>query len=132
MIEPWNISMFNRFSVVLLQQLYEKFPRTIEVRAEDIYKPIISECEKLESPFLAFCLPNDVVEYLNAEDFITYRSRLGGGEGFSDVRLTSKGLALFDGVGASIDSSDSIVRIGNAEVTKEMARRMTGAVLVRV
>lgn len=113
---PRNIEIFNRVVGLVLSDLYEAFPSSIDIdtssvgaRASEGFTTDQGEILKL---ITTDC--TEVVTFLAEEGFVRYRADWGdlSGKTMHSVRLTMKGLAVLGRVPAVVDESEDRRTLG--------------------
>jgi hypothetical protein len=87
-----NIDFFNRFSLRVLQELYDEFPRPHGFEADILAMEVVPDDADHDTTFACLAICGDVVRFLQDEGFITTQSSLMNGTTFIGARLTMKGL----------------------------------------
>ena len=103
-----NIDFFNIFALALLEKLYGEFPNPIEIDTNNLGVSLIPEDCSEEIIHNLLNSTDNAVTFLAEEGFITYKSAYLGG-GFSQVRLTAKGLAVLNSTPEAIDSREPLI-----------------------
>lgn len=126
MAAPTNMDFFNTFTLAMFKVLLENFPSPADINATKIALDLLPEKLSDEDGLRLFTAADNSVLWLQKEGFITvgYTS-LDSGSEFSDVLLTSRGLALLNSVPEVLGSKETVgTQIGDllADAGKDMAK----------
>lgn len=126
MAAPTNMELFDAFTLALFKQLYESFPTPIDIDASKIAFDLIPEDVGKEDGMRLFKVADDSVLWLQKEGLIEagYTSMDSASE-FSDVLLTSRGLAVLQSVPDDAQPGQSLAsQIGDVfeEAGKDLAK----------
>lgn len=137
MLEPPNIVLFNRLTLVILTHLYEHFPKKIQLNTQDLVKQTLTEDTSYPDAFDRQFFANDVVKFLAEEGFVVFDHAMGTGGGFVGARLTMKGLTVLGYTPAVlkdqkplIDRASAIVKGGFKEAGGEAVRQVVSGIFM--
>jgi len=103
-----NIAFFNKLTLALLAHLYSKFPVPCDLDSINFSATLIAD-DSIEEIFNFTGEAHHTFRFLEKEGYIEY-SRLHNDTGiFSQLILTSKGLAVLNSVPDSLASKEAII-----------------------
>ncbi|MGH7946167.1 MAG: hypothetical protein ACREF9_14310 [Opitutaceae bacterium] len=128
---PTNIDDFNRGTALILAQLYRTFPVpcVIKVAELDDHADLVGDdVERRDGRHAIYAA---AIDFLAEEGYLRHRARSSGGEVFSRVVLTSKGLAALQRTPEVLDAPRKTVgdrlleatRTSATEAAKEIIRQ---------
>jgi len=102
------MDLFNAFTLALFKELYDSFPSPIDVDATEIAWKLLPELSQ-EDGLRLFRAADHAVNWLVAEGFIRVGSTsMDAASEFSDVSLSSRGLAVLGSVPDAIEKKESV------------------------
>lgn len=104
-----NIDFFYRFTVLLLNHLYENFPCPVTVNAYDLAITLEPEDVDEATAMRDFEIGFHAVTWLSEEDYLRFDEveSLDRRAGFLDTRLSERGIHLLNSV-TDLESGDTI------------------------